>query len=202
MRIVEKTATWMRHPASVEETQELVAAERRIGAEEQELRLARLEVGHLATGPDRQAGIVDPIHEDVVGAVADEPLGDPGARIARDHQEDEEEDARERDPVALEPPPDLLPVPAGLDLPDVADFRGVPDLGRAEVVYGSSRRHIAWAAGRRITESGFLFDVLPTGMLAKHAGRACPATTSPLARAAAASPGVGARHASPAGATS
>ena len=140
-----------RDAPAVQQPQELVPSERAAGAEEQDLALAGLEVDDIAPGADRERGVVDPVHENIVRAVTDDLLRDPRARVAKEDEEDEEEDAPDRDLVALEPLPDLIPVPACLDLLQLADLGGMLDFGRAQVKYGS-RRH-SWAA-RRITESG------------------------------------------------
>ena len=73
--------------------------------------------------PDREQILVDAAarDEEVVRPVAEEVLGEPRADEGDEEQEDDEDAAHDRDLVALEPPPDLLPVAAGLDL-DLAEL--------------------------------------------------------------------------------
>ena len=82
--------------------------------------------------------------------MTDELLRDDRARVADQDDEDEEDDARERDPVTLEPTPDLLPVATRLDvafcepfgkrdvrLTQLASDSGIFSRGRAHVVRAS-----------------------------------------------------------------
>jgi hypothetical protein len=50
--------------------------------------------------------------EEIVRAVAEEPCGNRRADERGEEEEDDEEAAADRDPVAPEPEPDLLPVAA------------------------------------------------------------------------------------------
>ena len=78
----------------------------------------------VVNGPDRdERGRVDAFaREDVVRPVAEPLLGERRAGEGRDEEEDDEEAARDRDLVAAEPAPDLLPVAASLDVGDLAEL--------------------------------------------------------------------------------
>ena len=62
------------------------------------------------------------VQVDLVGPVAEEVLGDRAADRRNQNQEDDEDAAADRDLVAPEAPPDLLPVTAGLNRFDFAEL--------------------------------------------------------------------------------
>src|SRR5207244_4527976 len=63
-----------------------------------------------------QAGRVERVQIEVVRPVPEPPLRNWCAAERDQDEQDDEDPTPERDPVALEPPPHLLPVAAGLDL--------------------------------------------------------------------------------------
>src|SRR6185503_19753257 len=109
---------------AVEEPQELVPRERRVGAEDEELLLELAVLGQLADvrpRPGRQLVGVEPAgyEERLVRPVAQEVRGERSACERGDEEQDDEHAARERQLVTPEAEPDALPVAARLDCPDV-----------------------------------------------------------------------------------
>src|SRR6266567_5428895 len=62
------------------------------------------------------------VQVDLVRPVAEEVLGDRPADRGRQDEQDDEDAAADRDLVASEAPPDLLPVPAGANRLDFAEL--------------------------------------------------------------------------------
>ena len=151
-----------RNPRAVEQAQELVVAELPVGAEDVEL--GPLRVAHAAARRRRESRARDVAQRadrelaeaaqagaqvEVVRAVTQE-VGGYGA--ARDRDEDEEDDeaaAEDRDLVAAEAAPDLLPVTAGanrFDFPELSvrfdrDRRRESGLGADELALSLLGRH-------------------------------------------------------------
>ena len=104
--ITERRATSSDAPA-VEEAQELVAAERAIGAQDEQRLLP--VVGHVRPRPNGDESFVDGVEEELVRAVPEQLLSDVRTREGND-EEDDDEDRRDCEPIPPEADPDLLPV--------------------------------------------------------------------------------------------
>src|SRR5206468_11713955 len=130
---------------AVDQAQELVVAEHAVGAEDVELLRGRVPDAvrrrdrearalDVRQGPDRQAqdAVAPRILVEVVDAVAEAVRGDRPTGDGDDDKQDQEDPAADRDLVAPEAAPDLLPVPAGADLFRLAQL--------AVCLYGDGRR--------------------------------------------------------------
>jgi hypothetical protein len=80
--------------------------------------------------------------------VPDQLLRDPRAGIHGDHEQHEEDDARHRDAVSPEAPPDLLPVAARPDL-DLPGRRGEVGCGEVPVADLAAEALVGCLAGGR-----------------------------------------------------
>src|SRR6185312_5048711 len=135
---------------AVEEPQELVPRERRVGAEDEELLLelaALRQLPDVRPRPGRQLVGIEPAgdEERLVRPVTQEVRGERGASEGGDEEHDDEDAARERQLVAPEAEPDTLPVAPRLD---GGDARVVVDGGVLRQQCGSAPEDHRLPVGR------------------------------------------------------
>src|SRR5439155_6887943 len=124
-----------RDPRAVEQAQELVVAESTVRAEDVQLRGLGVRCAVLRRNreaaardmgqrPDRERlhAVAAGVLVEVVGAVTKEMRGNGPAGDRDEDEEDDEDAAADRNLVAAEPSPDLLPVAAGANLFELSEL--------------------------------------------------------------------------------